>query len=179
MKLLILPVVILLLLALINYKLKLRIYINTATTSFDLHTYLFGIKIRLPTSTRKKKALSPLTRIKNTFEYIDRIYVKKLTVHSVIGLDDAFATAIAVGAIRTLFCKIYTAFIKNFKNASLDVRVLPEYNKDIITFELDGTFLIKILDILRILIINKRRNKNDKTNSDYNGKHTKGDPQHG
>jgi len=59
------------------------------------------------------------------------------------------------------------------------VRVLPEYNKDIITFELDGTFLIKILDILRILIINKRRNKNDKTNSDYNGKHTKGDPQHG
>ena len=179
MKLLILPIVMLLLLALINYKLKLRVYINTATTSFDVHTYLFGIKIRLPTSTRKKKELSPLTRIKNTLEYIDRIRVKELSIHAVIGLGDAFASAMAVGTVRIFLCNIYSAFIKSFKNASLDLNVLPEYNKDIITLELDGTFLIKILDILRILIINKRRNKNDKTNSDYNGKHTKGNTQHG
>ena len=172
MKLLILPIVMLLLLALINYKLKLRIYINTSTTSFDVHTYLFGIKIRLPTSTRKKKELSPFTRIKNTLEYIDKIYVKKLTINSVIGLNDAFATAMAVGTVRTLLCNIYSLFIKNFKNATLDINILPEYSNDIITFELDGTFLIKILDILRILIINKRRNRNDKTNSNNDGKHT-------
>ena len=179
MKLLILPIVMLLLLALINYKLKLRIYINTSTTSFDVHTYLFGIKIKLPTSTRKKKELSPLTRIKNTLEYIDRIHVKELSIHSVIGLGDAFASAMAVGTVRILLCNIYSVFTENFKNATLDLNVLPEYNKDMITFELDGTFLIKILDILRILIINKRRNKNDKTNSDYNGKHSKGNTQHG
>ena len=179
MNLLILPTVILLLFALIHLKLKLRVYINTATTSFDLHTYLFGIKIKLPTSTKKKKELSPITKIKNALEYIKRIEVKELKIHSAIGLNDAFATAMAVGAVKSLLCNIYCVFIRNFERARLDISILPLYNSDEITFELDGTFLIKIIDIIKILIINKRRNKNEQTNSNNNGKHAQGDTQYG
>lgn len=98
-------------------------------------------------------------------QFRDKLKIKLLFFKSVVGVGDAFASAMIAGELDILFSALF-AFVKNFKQTtSLTSVSKVDYNKKVFKAKIVLNLSISIFDfmycLLFSLIMTKRRLKNE------------------
>lgn len=113
----------------------------------------FGIE--LTTRTKKRKQVSVQVSRKQIIftqrllaQFRDKLLVKSMAIHTRVGLEDPFKSAMLAGAAQSAGGALL-AFVKNFKQSgSLKVKTKADWQKKVAKFRLDLIVRISLVDLL-------------------------------
>lgn len=126
----------------ISYKIKI------ASGNIIFFTEKDKKQIELQVSTKQLRFLQQFS-----VQMKQKVIIKNITAFSKIGLNDAYHTALAVGAFNA-FCSGVIGYLKNIKpSAKMRVYSNPEYNNLRLSFAFQITGFITIIDVIYSLIM--------------------------
>lgn len=147
----------------ISVKLSYDVFKNRGVLGFRLFFFkvwyssfvVEGFGITLTTRDKKRKQLSVQVSRKDIIyiqrlmaQFRDKLLVKTMAIHTRIGLETPFASAMLAGAVQTVAGSVL-AFVKNFKQSgNLKIKTKTEWQKKMARFRVDFVVRISLLDLI-------------------------------